>query len=215
MSAPQPAFLIDGRCQHKTSNALKITFADGPDGEPLALGEQGVHDSKSVKFATLLGFKNGGVGHHQLTLRGGSTLGIASLDGKPSQFTRGDGTLLATAQRGSSTTVSDGDGRTLLSVTGDPEEVKTPDLYRLQVADGHGSPVAKIEVIRTVGGWTLASEITSTIIWWDRAGQPLPIPILGTRITGYRSVSDLERDLLLAICVDIAIGLRPYVAEMQ
>src|ERR1700729_2745654 len=105
MSQPQPIFIIDGRCVHKTSNALKITFADGPGDDPLAVGEQGVNDGKGKKFATLLGFKNGGTGNHRLTLRGGSLLNVASLDGKPSEFTREDGTAIATAVRGASTQV--------------------------------------------------------------------------------------------------------------
>jgi hypothetical protein len=219
VTSPKPLFLIDGRCVHKTSNALKITFADGPDDTPpLGIGEQGVNDGKSKKFATLLGFKNGGVGNHRLTMRDGSVINVASLDSKPSEFTRGDGSALATAVRGASTDVNAPDGTLLLTVTSDPVEAKSPDLFRLQVADGRGAPVAEIDVIRRATGWSLAQkllDIDMAFYWWDHAGQSLPIPILGARIAGYRAVSDLERDLLMAICVDITIGLRPYIAEMN
>lgn len=218
MTSPQPLFLIDGRCVHKTSNALKITFADGPGDTPLAVGEQGVNDGKGKKFATLLGFKNGGVGNHRLTLRDGSVLNVASLEGKPSEFTRADGTAVATAVRGGSSQIVAPEGAVLLTVSSDPVEAKTPDLFRMQVADGAGAPVAEIDVIRKAAGWSLAKtliNLSMTLYWWDHAGQALPIPILGARIAGYRAVSDLERDLLMAICVDITIGLRPYIAEMN
>ena len=217
MTEHAPLFLIDGRCVHKTSNALKITFTDGP-GDPLATGEQGVNDGKGKKFATLLGFKNGGAGNHRLTLRDGSTLNIASLDGKPSEFTRADGTALATAVRGATSQILGADGTLLLTVSGDPSDAKTPDLYRLTVTDAAGAPVADIDVIRRVQGRSLARKLINAdmaFYWWDHAGQPLPIPLLGARIAGYRPVSDLERDLLLAICVDVTIGLRPYITEMQ
>lgn len=215
MSQPKPLFLIDGRAVHKTSNALKLTFTDGPGDTPLAVGEQGSNDGKGKKFATLLGFKNGGTGNHRLTLRDGSLLNVGSNDGKPSTFTRADGTPVATAERGATTTVLDPAHEALLIVSADPVEAKTPDLFRLQVASPAGAPIAQLDVIRRAAGWSLARTIENELIWWDRAGQPLPIPILGTRITGYREISELERDLLLGICVDIAIGLRPYVTEMQ
>ena len=217
MSAPQPTFLIDGRCVHKVSNALKVTFTDGPD-EPLAVGEQGVNDGKGKKFATLLGFKNGGAGNHRISLRGGETIGVATLDGKPSQFSRVDGTVFATATRSATTTIADSAGRTLLTVGPDPVEAKSPELFRLQVFDGSGNLTAGIDVIRKASGWSLAQKLLNAdmaLYWWDHAGAPLPIPLLGARIAGYRPVSELERDLLLAISVDIVIGLRPYVAEMQ
>jgi len=218
MSSPQPAFLIDGRCKHKTSNALKITFMDGPDGPPLAEGEQGVNDGKGKKFATLLGFKNGGTGNHRLTLRDGSVINVATLDGKPSEFTRVDGTTVGTAVRGATSQVLGAGGNVVLTISGDPVEAKTPELFRLKLADASGAPVADIDIIRKASGWSLARSLVNldmTLYWWDHAGQPLPIPLLGARIAAFRNFSDLERDLILAVCVDIVIGLRPYIAEMQ
>lgn len=213
-----PVFLIDGRCVHKASNALKITFSDGPDREPLGIGEQGVNDGKGKKFATLLGFKNGGTGNHRLSIRGGSEVNVASLEGKPSEFTRADGTAIATAVRGASSQIVAPDGSVLLTVSSDPVQAVSAELFRLRVADSSGAHVASIDVIRKASGWRLTEALLNAdmaLYWWDHAGQALPIPILGARIVGYRSVSDLERDLLMAICVDITIGLRPYIAEMQ
>lgn len=218
MSAPQPLFLIDGRCAHKTSNALKITFMDGPDGEPLGIGEQGANDGKGKKFATLLGFKNGGTGNHRLKLRDGSVLNVASLEGKPSEFTRDDGTTVGTAVRGATSQVLGAGGNVVLTLTSDPVEARTPELFRVKVADAAGAPLASLDIIRKASGWSLAQQIIradAALYWWDHAGAPLPIPILGARIAAFRAFSDTERDLLLAVCVDIVIGLRPYIAEMQ
>ena len=44
--------------------------------------------------------------------------------------------------------------------------------------------------------------------------EALKIPILGTRLTLTQQVAPAVRDVLMAACVDIAIGLRPYIPEM-
>jgi len=41
------------------------------------------------------------------------------------------------------------------------------------------------------------------------------VPILGTRATLTRELTPLERDVLLCACVDITIGLRPYISAMN
>jgi hypothetical protein len=40
-------------------------------------------------------------------------------------------------------------------------------------------------------------------------------PLLGTRITLRSEITPLERDTLLGASVDVAIGLRPYIAAMS
>jgi hypothetical protein len=52
-------------------------------------------------------------------------------------------------------------------------------------------------------------------VWWGRAGQPLPVPILGVRLALQRPVEGVERDVLLCASVDMAIGLRPYTSAMS
>jgi hypothetical protein len=75
-----------------------------------------------------------------------------------------------------------------------------------------------MDVIRRVAGWTLSRALDGAakeFVWWDRPGQPLPVPILGTRLTLDRSPVGPERDVLVGACVDMAIGLRPYVPAMR
>ena len=81
------AVMIDGRIERATSNALRLVFRTGP-GEPLGVARQGAGDGRGKKIGVLFGFKNGGTGNHLLTFADGSTLGIESNSGKPSELTR-------------------------------------------------------------------------------------------------------------------------------
>ena len=56
-----PLTLIQGRVVHKASNALKITFAEGPDGT-VATGVQGAGDGRGKKLRDAVRVKNGGAG---------------------------------------------------------------------------------------------------------------------------------------------------------
>jgi hypothetical protein len=212
-----PITLIRGQVVHKTSNALKITFADGP-GDPLAIGVQGGNDGRGKKLATLFGFKNGGTGNHVLTYADGSTIQVASRDSAPTVLTRADGTEVATIHRGAESSAVRAGGGQVLTFGPDPDEAETPDLYRMVVADAAGEQLGQLDIVRKVGGWTLAraiDEAWNTYVWWDQAGQALPIPILGTRFLGRRALTAEQREILLAACIDIAIGLRPYIDAMR
>jgi hypothetical protein len=211
--------VFEGRVVHKTSNALKITIQDGP-ADPLAVGVQGAGDGKGKKFATLLGFKNGGAGNHVLTYRDGTTLAVASRDSAPTLLTRADGSTAATITRGATSTAVDHAGVEILRFVGDPDGARTPELFRLLVVDPAGARMGRLDIIRKADGWSLAKVLDvatsgTLFYWWDHAGQALPIPILGTRVGITAPLSDLQRDVLLAACVDIAIGLRPYISEMN
>ena len=81
-----------------------------------------------------------------------------------------------------------------------------------------GRQVAKVDDPPTVKAATLSDVLDSawsTYLWWDQAGAALPIQVLGTRLILLRPPTPLERDVLLAACVDLAIGLRPYIPEMN
>jgi hypothetical protein len=216
-SLPNPPTVIEGRVVHKKSNALQITFHDGP-GDPIAVGVQGAGDGKGKKFGTLLGFKNGGAGNHRLTYGDGGIVGIASKERAPTVLTRGDGTEFATIERGPTSSAVLADGGELITFVADADEAETVELFRVIVATPSGEHVARLDVIRREGGWTLsraAQAAWQEYFWFDHAGRALPVPILGTRLTLARPVTDIERDVLLGACVDLAIGLRPYISEMQ
>lgn len=209
--------LIEGRVKHRTSNALQITFHAGP-GEPVAVGVQSAGDGRGRRLGVLFGFKNGGTGNHQLHYPDGRVVGVASRDGAPSQFTTASGSPLATVHRGDASSAVLPDGRELFWFTADPDEPVTADLYRLRVAAPDHGEIGRLDVIRRAQGWSVMrtlDAIDDFFIWMDRAGQPLPIPIHGTRLWLTEPITDVQRDVLLAACVDIAIGLRPYVAAMD
>jgi hypothetical protein len=201
---------------HKTSNALQITFNDGP-GDPIGVGVQGAGDGKGAKAAILFGFKNGGAGRHVLTYADGSTLGVHSRDKQPTLITRGE-VELATVDRGATSTARAAGGTPILSFGPAPDDAKTPEVFRMVVTAPDGTLVAHLDVIRKVAGWSLMralNDLDDMYIWWDRAGAALKTPLLGTRLALVRPVSDVERDVLLGACVDITLGLRPYMAEMN
>jgi hypothetical protein len=217
MTGPQaPVALIEGRVVHKANNALKITFRNGPD-EPFAVGVQGAGDGAGAKAAILFGFKNGGPGRHVLTFTDGAVVGVHSRERQPTILTRGPAEL-ATVERGRTSTARAVGGTPILTFAPAAEDAKTPDVFRLVVTDPRGQLVAHFDVIRRVGGWSLMKAIDAVddmYIWWDQAGQPMKTPLLGTRLALARQLSLVERDVLLGACVDITLGLRPYVKEMD
>ena len=216
-SLQKPVALIEGRVVHKTNNALKITFTDGPDSEPLAVGIQGAGDGRGAKTAILFGFKNGGPGRHVLTYADGATLGVHSRERQPTILTRGPAEL-ATIERGATSTARAVGGTPIVTFAGLPGEARTPDVFRLVATDRRGALVAYLDVIRRVPGWSLMKALDGlddAFIWMNRAGAPLKTPLLGTRLAMVRETDDVERDVLLGACVDITLGLRPYITEMD
>ena len=208
--------MIEGRIVHKASNALKMTLSDGP-GEPLGIAVQGAGDGKRSKLGILFGFKNGGAGRHVLTYADGTELGIESKNNAPSVFTR-DGAAFATVERGDTSIVKGAAGDKILHIFPDPvEDGVTIDAFRMFVRTAQGEDIGRLDVIRRVQGWSLASIIDAAndlYIWWDHAGQPMPVPLLGTRLALFDTPTPLRRDVLLCACVDMAIGLRPYFKAM-
>lgn len=107
---------------------------------------------------------------------------------------------------------------TKFSFVGDPDEAKTIELFRLRLTDGNGEDIGRLDVIRRVGGWSVSRALDAAIteyIWWDMAGREMPVPILGIRLTLNRQLTEIERDVLVSVCVDIGVGLRPYATAMQ
>lgn len=209
--------MIEGRVVHTTSNALSISFQDGP-GNPFAVAVQGGCDGRAKKFGIAIGIKSGGPGTHVLTYDDGSALRIESKAAVPSVFRGGDGTPLAVVQRAATSVAIGADGQPVLEFGPSPEAPNTPELFRIVVTAPDGAQVARLDIIRKAVGWSMGPALSPAgdlYLWWDQSDQPRRDPILGIRLHLVRPISVLERDVLLGACVDMAIGLRPYIDAMR
>ncbi|MCU1452501.1 MAG: hypothetical protein JWN46_647 [Acidimicrobiales bacterium] len=211
---------VRGDVGRKLNNALTMTFTIGPD-EPVATAKQSGGDGRGRKLGVLFGFKNGGPGIHVLTSLGGTAIEVESREQKPTLFRSADGAPLAEAVRGAPSVVSAADGSVVFTVVPAPDGAtvpagaRLPDAFRTHLLDAAGSTFGTLDVIRSQGGWSLGAELVDDMIWFGHAGQPLKIPVIGTALTFLRPPTALEGDLALAVCVDMAIGLRPYIPEMD
>jgi hypothetical protein len=212
--------MIEGRVLGEAAGPLRIVFRDGP-GELLAVGVAGV-DTRL------------GVDRHRLRYSDGSVVWVESDPAAPrgragrrastsgsgasTVLRRGDGTAVGHILRGDTATAVAATGGTLCHLVPHPKEPETPELFRLVILDRSGDMAGHLDVIRTADGWTrhpAPDEAGDIHLWWDRTGRSLPVPILGTRLVMHHRMDRTERDVLLGACVDIAIGLRPYITVMR
>lgn len=210
-----PVTAIDGRSGRTLANALTIEFFDG---SPVAIAKarQGAGDGVGGKLGILFGFRNGSVGNHVLTYADGAVLTIPTRDLAPTTVSR-DGVAVATITRGATTVAALPDGSELLRFVGHPESPEESAAYRLVVESPDGAKVASLDVIRTNAGWDISAEDVLDFVsgnFGGDVGGSLPIPFKGTRVVLFREVRQVERDVLLAACVEIALAVRPYIREM-
>ena len=239
-----PPTMIVGRVTRKTNNSLVLTFNDGPARAPLAVAQQGGADGVGSKLGVLFGFKNGGSGRHMMTMRDGSVITVVTSGGDPTRIVRGSGSgsgsgadsgagsagaAIATVERGDVSRVVLADGTHLFTIVPDPVEPKSPEAYRLRVVAGDvvpglpGSEIGRLDVILQPNAWRLGVNnlgldgvIGDLADLTNMSGRgSLPILVQGTRLVVTVHLSELQRDILCAICVDLAIGLRPYVKAMR
>ncbi|MEF2976073.1 hypothetical protein [Subtercola sp. YIM 133946] len=221
---------VEGRITRRATNGLVMTFVDGP-GEPLAVARQGGADGFASKLGVLFGFANGGRGRHTLVTRAGSSFVVASSSGVPTAITRDApgaggaptaGELVARVERGATSTVFDARGEPLYVIDGDPEAVRTADAFRLVIRTPDGAEAGRLDVIRASSGWRLSFDglLGAGLAlddWSDFVGDTggaLKLAVLGTRLVLREPPPAGRLDVLLAVCVDLAVGLRPYVAGM-
>ena len=212
----RPVAVIDGHTGRRVNNALTISFREG-DSEPFAKAQQGAGDGFGGKLGILFGFRNGSPGNHELTYADGSKLLIPTRETKPTLLTRGDGTAVATITRGATSSATLPDGSELFAFLPHPTEPISSERMRIVVNEPGGERVADLDVIRTSAGWTIDAEDVLDLLSGDFGGDvggSLPIPFPGTRLVLYRDLSPVERDVLLAACCEIALGVRPYFEGM-
>ncbi|QLY29543.1 hypothetical protein H0264_30485 [Nocardia huaxiensis] len=192
--------MIEGRVLRSAPNLIRVVFRDAP-GDP---------------FATA--FTNGRTGRHRLTFADGTTLWVDSTAPARTDLERADGTALATITCADTSTAVGATAGTLFHFVPAPRDPVTKHRYRLSVLDRMGEEFARLDVVRTPDGWSTthcADPHAQSHLWWERTGPALPVPILGTRLLLRRPPDRDERQVLLGACVDLTLGLRPYVLEMK
>lgn len=208
------AMKVRGDVGRKLNNALTMSFSSGPD-ESIASVVQGAGDGKGRKFGVLLGFINGGTGTHVITGSNGTVLHVQSREQKSTLITNANGVPFGEAVRADESQVHGPDGAIVFRVRERAGETDSVDVFRTELIDATGAAFCSLDVIRRPAGWALGRDLVDDVLWFGHAGQPLKIPLLGTTLCFERPPTALEGDLALAVCVDIAIGLRPYVTPMQ
>ncbi|RFA09074.1 hypothetical protein B7R54_07435 [Subtercola boreus] len=215
--------MIVGRVGRRFTNALTMTFVDAP-GDPVATVRQGGAGGFGGRFAIALGLRNHGPGRHLMQTREGERVVTASGYNSPSTIER-RGSTVATVSCGATTTVTGAGGVVLYTIEPDPDRASTADVRRMLVRGDGGATVARVDVILASSGWdispgevlgfglALATEgLGALVSEGTPRGGSLPIRILGTRLVLVGPVAEEQRDLLLGLCVDLAVGGRQYVA---
>jgi len=106
-------------------------------------------------------------------------------------------------------------GTEIVRFVAHPDGAKTIELFRLAIQDPAGTELGSLDVIRTSAAGTSSPKCCGSSRS-GRTGRPrsrsrFSVP----RVTVSRPLTEPERDAIVAACVDIAIGLRPYVKEMR
>ena len=221
----QPAFVVEGRVSRKANNALRMDFLDST-GTAVASALQSGTDSRRVRTAILMGWRNGGAGRHLVTFADGSEAIVRTPDdaaGAP--ITRRDGAALGAIEPGAPCTVRGADGGVLLSVEPGPaRDGPVPDARKVPVRkvaaldyvlrDASGADLGRVADIRDDAEWSLkgafmaAADVYALIT--SSAAQSVPVKRAGCALLLTRPPTADERLGLVALAVDLAIGLRDY-----
>ncbi|WP_153343562.1 hypothetical protein [Nocardia aurantia] len=212
------SMMIEGRIGRDASagtGVWTLAFRRGPD-DPVAVAVP-APDQRGSRLGALFGRGRPPGPRHRLTYTDGSVVLVEPRGGDATVLRRGDGAAIGTILHGISSTAAAATGGTLCHFVPHPTEPRTPDLFHLLVLDQSGNEFGRLQVIRTVPGWAPhhIDQLWDTHLWWDRTGTPLPLPILGTRLVVERRVDREELDALLGACVDMALGMRPYITAMR
>lgn len=208
--------MIEGRIgRDAPAGAWRLAFRCGPD-HPVAVAVR-TPDPGGSRLGALFGRRHSLGPRHSLTYADGAVVLVEPRGGDATVLRRGTGAPIGTILHGTSSTAAAATGGTLCHFVPHPTVPRRPDLFHLLVLDQSGNEFGRIQVIRTVAGWSPhhVDELWDTHLWWDRGGEDLPLPILGTRLVVERRVDQDELDALLGACVDMALGLRPYIAAMR
>ncbi|MBF6329392.1 hypothetical protein [Nocardia transvalensis] len=209
------SMMIEGRVVREVSEPPRIVFRSGP-GDPIAVAAREVPGATPRRRPIRLG-RSASRGHaHVITYADGYRVRLEpDRDGSTVLKSR-DGTRIGLIMVTDTATAISITGGTLCHFVPHPDECRTTDSFRLLVLDQCGAEMGRLSLIRAAEGWgRRGDDPADTHLWWDRTGEPLSVPILGARLAVERRIDRDERDALLAACVDMVLGLRPYITELK
>ena len=227
--------IIEGLIRRTNSNRLAMKFHDidlpdlaaprhftelGDVGEASQSGDEG----KGKTLQILLGWRDGGPGRHTLTLADGRQVIVATTAKEGTAVEDADGTVLARMTADQPMAVCGPDGRPMFSFTG-PDEL-TGVVYEMAVLDAAGGQVGRLQVCYDDHAWrqiSVARDVARAAVSLGEeirtltgsGGSSLKVKIAGTRLFLDATPTEPELTVLLAVCVDIAIGYRRYLAGMR
>ncbi len=195
--------MVEGRVVRVASSPARVLFRTGP-GQLLAVGERGAPGALPWRRRSA---------RHRINVSDGTTVLLDVRTGGPTVVTRGDGVPVGALLHGTSMTAYAEPGGTVCHVVRCAAEPGTEDTARLSILDPGGHEFGRIEVVRTPAGWArgrTVDEAGHTYVWWDRGGSALDVPVLGTRLVINRDLDRVEREILLAVCTEIAVDPRSF-----
>ncbi|RMI35632.1 hypothetical protein EBN03_05215 [Nocardia stercoris] len=194
--------MVEGRVVRDASHPVRILFRTGP-GQLLAVGERGPESKLPWR---------GRAARHRITGADGSILELDGRDRARTTVLRENGAQAGVLLHGTSVTAVAEPGGTVCHLVADPAPA-TPDVDVLSVLDPCGTEFARTEVVRTPAGWARGHTVDAaghTYVWWDRTGLAPAVPVLGTRLVICRDLDRTEREILLALCTEIAVDPTRY-----
>jgi hypothetical protein len=197
--------VVDSRTGRKLNNANTLEFKTA-ENQTLALAVQ------RGSIGVLFGFRNGGSGAFTITGSGGEL----HVDCRAARTTVTDaaGAAIGTIEpQPGGAAFKGADGTTLARLAGQPSDQRLAPSYSYGLTDASGGDLGTITLLRSPDSVSLLNEIDEQYLWRDRAGQPLKAPTFGTQLALRHPVDGPLGDLLLATCVDVALGAHGYVTE--
>ncbi|PPF78844.1 hypothetical protein C5B96_14015 [Subtercola sp. Z020] len=220
--------MIVGRVGRRLNNALIMAFDGGGGGVPFATARQGAGNGFGMTLKMLFGLANHGPGKQVITLADGSKIvcdchmrGFSTFSRDGVVIGQVEGTSLNPKKWGfDHSTVTDGDGRTLYAVEADPDRPNTMSLHSMLLLGADREVRGWLDVVLSRDGWGIdvgalglpgvLGDLASLTSISSAGTGDLPIVNKGTRLVLARPPSPAERDVLLAMCVDLAICGRTY-----
>ncbi|WP_280264399.1 hypothetical protein [Nocardia wallacei] len=180
---------IESRVEYAAEGGPTVTFRTGA-GELLAVAERGTEAGVRGRVAGLFGPARV---RCRISCADGSTIWIESKDAAWTRVHRGAGGAVGGILHADTATAVASTGGTLFHFVPDPAPSPVPDSSCLLLLDQSGAEVGRLDLSHTTGA--------------ESANR---LAISGIRVSAPHRLDRVERDILLAACVDMTLGARPY-----